>query len=58
MKIEKKEGSIQRLKKDLEASRTFNGKLQHKVRYLQTKIVEGYRDTKDDRSGTGLHTVL
>jgi uncharacterized coiled-coil protein SlyX len=42
-KLSKKEITIQRLKEDLEASRTFNGKLQQKVRYLQAKIVDGYR---------------
>ena len=42
-KLEKKEASFQRLKKDLDASRTYNGKLQDKVRYLQARIVDSYR---------------
>ena len=43
-KLEKKEVTITRIKQDLEASRTFNGKLQQKVRYLQAKVVDGYRE--------------
>lgn len=43
-RLEKKETSFQRLKKDLEASRTYNGKLQDKVRYLQARIVDSYRE--------------
>lgn len=42
-KLEKKESSIERMKRNLKASRQYNSKLQEKVLHLRTKVVDYYR---------------
>jgi len=42
-KLEKKESSIERMKRNLKASRRYNSKLQEKVLHLRTKVVDYYR---------------